>query len=251
MAVSGEMSTPSVNEIESFDRRTQRVATACRIAMVILMAFGLFGIVAPFAVGEPEAAIAGFTLFVLGAGILFLAVGRPEVASSPTYFAVAQGLAWWNGLKIVVHLCAFGCAWIAAGAFITPSWAQISPSARTPIVGVVSVVVCLAALVGAILLDCNYFHRPAIEVSDRGVTVQYFRRRLYLPLVDIGKITLFPQGAGEIRIFPTHDSLVQREVNGYFTPSTKDQSILIYALRNGITAKQFTDALARFGAKRA
>ncbi|MEP9395150.1 hypothetical protein ABLE94_23225 [Gordonia sp. VNK1] len=76
--------------------------------------------------------------------------------------------------------------------------------------------------------------------------MQYFRRRLYLPMSDIGKVTLFPQGAGEIHIFPADDRLIQREVGGYFTPSAKDPTIPIYVLRNGVTARQLIENLTRF-----
>lgn len=241
-----EMRLPSDNEIARFDQRAPRVALATRVTSVVFILFGAVCIVAPLAAGEPEAMVPGFSLLLVGAALLLLAIGKPDVAVSSTYFSVAQGRAWWNGLKVIAHLCAFGYAWLAVGAFITPSWAQISPSIRTPTAGASFIVIALVSLVLTILMDCNYFHRPALEVSPRGVTVQYFRRRLHIPLADIGKVMLFPQGAGEIHIYPADGCLVQREVRGYFTPSTKDQSIPIYVLRNGVTAQQVTENLTRF-----
>lgn len=240
------MRLPNRIDIARFDKRWKRVRLFGRVTACVFLAAGLAFVAATLGVGEPEAMIPGLLIALGGLAIGIMYVARSDRRISPTYFSVTQGHVWWLGLKVIAHVAVLGYAWMAVGVFITTPWAQIPPSRQTPIGGVIYTLIALVSLIGAILLDCNYFHRPAIEVSARGVTVQYFRRRLYLPLADIGKVALFPEGAGEIRIYPAHERLVQREVRGYFTPSTKDLSMPIYVGRNGVTAQELTDNLVRF-----
>ncbi|RPA64703.1 hypothetical protein EF294_06115 [Gordonia oryzae] len=218
------------------------------VAALFIVA-GIVGIVVALVRGEPEALIPIVSLQLIGAALLLLATGRPDTAETSTYFSVARGSRWWQGLKLIAHLCAFVYAWIAIGALAAPSWAQISPSIRSPLTGVACIFISLISFVGSILMDINYVRRPAIEISAKGVTVQYFRRRLHIPLAGIGRVSLFPQGAGEIYLYPSQGYTIQREVGGNFEPSIKQKSIPIYVMRNGITAEQLTQSLARFAAR--
>lgn len=243
------MDLPSHEEIAEFDRRAPRVAAAGIAVAALFIGAGIVGIVVALVRGEPEALIPIVSLQLVAVALLFLVTGTPDTAETSTVLSVAQGRRWWQGLKLIAHLCAFGYAWLAIGALATPSWAQISPSIRSPLTGVAFILVSVISVVLSIQMDINYLRRPAIEISAKGVTVQYFRRRLHVPLAGIGRVSLVSQGAGEIHIFPSHGCTIQREVGGNFEPSTKQKSIPIYVMRNGITAEQLTQSLARFTAR--
>lgn len=155
------MNLPSHDEITRFDQRTRRYFLAARVISAVFVVCGGIAMVAPLVVGEPEALIVGVSIFVLGAAMLLLAIGRSDAAMSPVFFSVTQGGTWWNGLKVIAHLCAFVYAAFAWVTFAAPPRSADSSSLQTMTVGAIYAIIALVSLVAAILVDCNYFRRPA------------------------------------------------------------------------------------------
>ncbi|MFT4126662.1 MAG: hypothetical protein QM662_10580 [Gordonia sp. (in: high G+C Gram-positive bacteria)] len=239
------MNVPPDDDIARFDRRVRRFRVFARIGATAFIAVGLCLTPVTVIAGEPEAAIPVSTFAILGLGLLLMSTGKADIAETRSYFAVTQGRAWWNGMRILIHLLALTYTSFAVGVVTDPQ-VQMASSIAAQISFALYSAVAISSAVASILFDGNYFRRPALEVSARGLTVQYFRRRFHIPLADIGTIAPSPSRTGELHVCPAPGRRIQREIRGYFEPSTTDRSMPIYVLRHGVTATHLIQSLSQF-----